>query len=48
MKKQGAILVDPAPIETAGKFGDSEFIVLLYELKADSTPISRASDQMRR
>ncbi len=35
MKKQGAILVDPAPIETAGKFGDSEFIVLLYELKAD-------------
>jgi len=35
MKKQGAILVDPAPIETAGKFGDSEFTVLLYELKAD-------------
>src|ERR1700688_354992 len=27
MKKQGAILVDPAPIETAGKFGDSEFMV---------------------
>jgi amidase len=35
MKKQGAILIDPAPIETAGKFGDSEFLVLLYELKAD-------------
>ena len=35
MKQQGAILVDPAPIETAGKFGDSEFTVLLYELKAD-------------
>jgi amidase len=35
MQKQGAILVDPAPIETAGKFGDSEFTVLLYELKAD-------------
>jgi amidase len=35
IKKQGAILVDPAPIETAGKFGDSEFTVLLYELKAD-------------
>ena len=35
MKKQGAVLVDPAPIETAGKFGDSEFVVLLYELKAD-------------
>jgi amidase len=35
MKKQGAILIDPAPIETAGKFGDSELLVLLYELKAD-------------
>jgi amidase len=35
MKKQGAILVDPAPIESAGKYGDSEFTVLLYELKAD-------------
>jgi amidase len=35
MKKEGAILVDPAPIESAGKFGDSEFTVLLYELKAD-------------
>jgi amidase len=35
MKEQGAILVDPAAIETAGKFGDSEFTVLLYELKAD-------------
>jgi amidase len=35
MKEQGAILVDPATIETAGKFGDSEFTVLLYELKAD-------------
>ncbi len=35
MKKQGAILVDPAPIESAGKFGDSEFMIFLYELKAD-------------
>ncbi|HEY6339171.1 MAG TPA: amidase [Candidatus Sulfotelmatobacter sp.] len=35
MKKEGAILVDPADIETQGKFGDSEFLVLLYELKAD-------------
>jgi amidase len=35
LKKQGAVLVDPAPIETAGKFGDSEFTVFLYELKAD-------------
>jgi amidase len=35
MKQQGAILVDPAAIDTGGKFGDSEFTVLLYELKAD-------------
>ena len=48
MKKQGAILVDPAPIETAGKFGDSEFIVLLYELKADLNAYLARSDQMRR
>jgi amidase len=35
MKKQGAILVDPADIETIGKTGDNETLVLLYELKAD-------------
>ena len=35
MKKMGATLVDPADIPTLGKFGDSEFTVLLYELKAD-------------
>jgi amidase len=35
MKSQGAIIVDPANIETAGKFDDSEFDVLLYEFKAD-------------
>ena len=35
MKKQGAILVDPADIETLGKFDDSEFMIFLYELKAD-------------
>jgi amidase len=35
MKKQGAVLVDPAPIESAGKFGESEFTIFLYELKAD-------------
>jgi amidase len=35
MKRQGAIIVDPANIETAGKFDDSEFDVLLYEFKAD-------------
>ena len=31
----GAIIVDPAEIATNGKFGDSEFEVLLYEFKAD-------------
>jgi len=35
MKKQGATLVDPADIATHGKFEESEFLVLLYELKAD-------------
>jgi amidase len=35
MKKQGAVLVDPADIETIGKTGDNELLVLLYELKAD-------------
>jgi amidase len=35
LKKQGAVIVDPADITTAGKFDDSEFEVLLYEFKAD-------------
>ena len=35
MKKQGATLVDPADIESFGKFDDTELLVLLYELKAD-------------
>ena len=35
MKQQGATLVDPADIESFGKFDDSELTVLLYELKAD-------------
>jgi amidase len=35
MKKQGAILVDPADIETFGKFDESELLVFMYELKAD-------------
>ena len=35
MKRQGAVLVDPADLESYGKFDDSEFTVLLYELKAD-------------
>jgi amidase len=35
MKKEGATLVDPADIETFGKFDDSELMVFYYELKAD-------------
>jgi amidase len=35
MKRQGATLVDPADIETLGKFDDSELLVFMYELKAD-------------
>jgi len=35
MKKQGAMIVDPADIETFGKFDDTEGLVLNYELKAD-------------
>lgn len=35
MKKEGATLVDPAEIEGAGKWGETEFMVFLYELKAD-------------
>ncbi|HEX8177047.1 MAG TPA: amidase [Pyrinomonadaceae bacterium] len=35
MKRAGAILIDPADVETAGKFDDTELEVLLYEFKAD-------------
>jgi amidase len=35
MKKEGATIVDPADIETFGKFDESESLVLDYELKAD-------------
>lgn len=35
MKREGATVVDPADIETLGKFDDSELLVLMYELKAD-------------
>lgn len=35
MKRQGATLVDPADIETFGKFDDSELLIFMYELKAD-------------
>jgi len=35
MKKEGAIVVDPVEIETAGKWSDTESTVFMYELKAD-------------
>src|SRR5438874_61910 len=35
LKRQGAVIVDPADIPHAGEYDDSELIVLLYELKAD-------------
>lgn len=35
MKERGAVIVDPVKMETAGKFGDAEYEVLLYEFKAD-------------
>ncbi len=35
MKREGALLVDPADIPHAEEYGDSELEVLLYELKAD-------------
>jgi amidase len=35
MKREGAVIVDPAGLAAAKEFGDSEFQVLLYEFKAD-------------
>src|SRR4029077_16010889 len=35
MKQAGAVMVDPVELDTFGKFDDTEFMVLLYELKAD-------------
>jgi amidase len=35
LRRQGAIIVDPADIPTAGRFDDDEYTVLLYEFKAD-------------
>ncbi len=35
MRSAGAIIVDPADIPHMGEYGDGEFTVLLYELKAD-------------
>jgi amidase len=53
MKQHGAIIVDPANLETAGKYDDAENIVLQYEFKADlnaylagltSTPVKTMAD----
>jgi len=35
MKREGAVIVDPANIPTLGRFDESEFDVLQYEFKAD-------------
>jgi amidase len=35
MKRQGAVLVDPANLPSHGKYDDDELEVLLYEFKAD-------------
>lgn len=35
LRRQGAVLVDPADLPHAGEYGDSEYTVLLYEFKAD-------------
>lgn len=35
MKRDGAVIVDPADLPSFGKFDDTELTVLLYELKAD-------------
>ena len=35
LKRQGAVIVDPADVPHAGEYDDSELTVLLYELKAD-------------
>jgi amidase len=35
MKRQGAVIVDPADVPNSGKYDDSELEVLLFELKAD-------------
>src|SRR5580692_3184929 len=35
LKRQGATLIDPADLETLGKFDESELLVFMYELKAD-------------
>jgi amidase len=48
MKSQGAILIDPADIDSFGKFDDTEILVFMYELKADlNAYLSRLGDTSR-
>lgn len=48
MRSQGATLVDPADIETFGKFDDTELLVFMYELKADlNAYLARLGDTSR-
>jgi len=35
MKSAGAVIIDPADLESHGKYDETETLVLLYELKAD-------------
>jgi amidase len=35
IKRAGAVVIDPADLESHGRFDDTELTVLLYELKAD-------------
>ena len=35
IKRQGAEIIDPTDLPTHGKFDDTEFLILQYELKAD-------------
>ena len=35
IKSAGAVVIDPADLESHGKFDDTELLVLMYELKAD-------------
>jgi amidase len=44
MKKAGAGIVDPADLESHGKFDDTETLVLLYELKAGLNTYLAARD----
>ncbi len=42
MKRQGAVLVDPANLPSHGKYDEDEMEVLLYEFKADLNKYLRA------